>query len=340
LFVNGYGPNKAWTVVERPAPTAANPQPALVTIDSVSTGWAGTGGSALAVDAAGNVFAGGLLETSSRGDYWTIRKGSFNASTGGWTFSTVDQFKYGDNYGPTGLAVVNSGPSAGVYAVGDSGTSPKSWMVRKSANGGSTWATVDTYKYDSSGGNAFARGIAGDSLGNVYVVGMAQQGVITGYTKNKTPIYSYSNHWIVRKSVNGGASWTRDDDYVHGEATAVCCDPAGTVYVAGESADGDAIVRTNAGGSWSTVDDYATGSPDWSAYYSAIVTDPSGNHYAGGSSDYDNGWLIRSDAASIGAAPASAMSASTFSSIPIGSSTSTTHDSLFGVISPSTDMLA
>ena len=84
-------------------------------------------------------------------------------------------------------------PAAGtLYAVGNRGLT---WKVRKSSVGGgpNTWTEDDTF-FLSAKTEASARAITTDSLGNVYVCGVA------------LPARGNS-HWIVRKLPLGG-SWT------------------------------------------------------------------------------------------------------------------------------------
>jgi hypothetical protein len=262
-----------------------------------------------ATDAAGNLYVAGELVVPTKGntstDQWAVRKGVFNGSPGKWSFSTVDQTATASVALGIGVVTttVNGVPSSGVYAVGRSGSS---WVVRASKNGG-PWSQVDSFKYDSTGGNAIPSGVAGDLAGNIFVVGEAQKGDITGYTKNRTPIYSYPNHWIVRKSANGGASWITNDDYQYPQSSqgasgySICRDPSGSLYVAGEAYDGTgfdhAVVRTNAGGTWNTVDHYSGLTQSSDAWYNAIAADSAGNVYAGGVDDTAYTWMIRSQPA-------------------------------------------
>jgi hypothetical protein len=154
---------------------------------------------------------------------------------------------------------------------------------------------VDQFRYNSGyGSNAAA--VAGDFSGNVYVGGIGQTAVVTGYSRSGKPIYSTRNHWIVRKSPGGGGgSWVTEDDYLPGGATdaspvAMGADLAGNVYAVGYSGSGimstHAVVRTNAGGSWSTSDDYA-GSTGTSPTYNAFAVDSNGILYAGGNDMWD-----------------------------------------------------
>jgi hypothetical protein len=261
---------------------------------------------AVAVDLAGNVYAAGGLGVTVKGGagrQWAVRKGTFNSASASWTFSTVDQVAAAGVYNANGVGIVtttNGGvPSTAVYAVGEVGSN---WVVRKSVNG-SPWSQVDSFRYDPTG-NAVsdAYGFASDPAGNLYVAGYGQKATITGYGKGHTPLYSYPAHWLVRKSTNGGASWSTDDDVSlasatgNDEAVAIGADPqTGSMDVAGYVYDSahvqHAVVRSNATGTWSTVDDY-TGSSAGGASYRAITADQAGNVYAGGVNEDNGGSLF------------------------------------------------
>jgi hypothetical protein len=160
----------------------------------------------------------------------------------------------------------------------------QAWIVRRSANGGATWQTVDTFQL-ASGTASHALGVGGDALGNLYVVGSG-----TVVSKGKS-----SSHWIVRRSANGGGAWSTVDDYqlaASNSAAARCfaADANGNLLVAGQatsSLGAHWIVRQNPGGSgaWTTMDDYQNASP------TAIAANTSGNVFVGGVSS--TGWLIR-----------------------------------------------
>lgn len=294
-----------------------------VEIDDAGNGVA----EASATDAAGNVYVAGKLPATAKPNaplVWGVRKGVFNSTTGKWSFATVDLTTSATQ--ANAIAVASVGASTTVFAAGINLGSSATWVVRKSTNGGA-WATVDSFKYDSTGGNSQARAIAADSAGDVYVVGFALDGTLTGYTKNKTPIYSRTGHWIVRKSGDDGSSWGTVDDYQAPggqDAEAVAVDAAGNAYVAGDSFDnsGNAygIVRTNAGGTWSDAD-YFNGAAGLGAQYFAVAVDASGNHYAGGNDD-DFDWVIRSDAPAATAMMANATASAVFSATLVKSSSS------------------
>jgi hypothetical protein len=260
----------------------------------------------LAVDPAGNVYAVGDQPVSRNGYEWTVRKGSFSVSTGRWAFATLDQVAASAASVAVVTATVNGAPSTSVYVVGTS-ASTSTWTVRRSTNGG-PWSTVDSYHYGSAGGSSHAYGVTGDASGNVYVVGWAKQGTLTGYDKHHNPIYSYTTHWVVRESTGG--SWGVADDYVApygANYNAVCTDPAGHVYVAADVYDANgydhAVVRSNASGSWATSGDFTGSGSAGQGWYYGITSDPSGNVYAGGgeidgsATTWTQSWMIRSQPA-------------------------------------------
>lgn len=246
LFVAGGSASAPWTVWELPQGSST---PMIIDTSSGKV-------SALAVDPAGNVYAAGHLLPSVRNvpqDQWAIRRGTFNSTTGSWTFSTVDHLATESDANGVGIVTTTVGgmPATAAYVVGQVGPS---WVVRKSVNGG-PWSQVESFRYDLTGrASSAADGIAADAFGNLYVAGSGSNATITGYNENKTPIYSYTSHWLVRKSTNGGASWsTNDDSYLGPDsgADAICFDPqTGAMEVGGSVGNitgiCQAIVRSNA----------------------------------------------------------------------------------------------
>lgn len=188
--------------------------------------------------------------------------------------------------------------SAGnIYVTGTS-TNVSHWIVRKSANG-TAWSTIDDFVY-ASGQQALAYSAAVDGSGNIYVVGSA------GPTKN---------HWIVRKSTNGGTSWTTVDDFqqksnydsqlINTIALRLLFDSSGNIYVAGVANEGGGyygysykywlVRRSNDGGStWFTNEDVFS-HLSHSATLSDISMDASGNIYTTGymTTIYGTEWIIR-----------------------------------------------
>ena len=201
-----------WMILERPAG-----QTMFSVVDQLS----GTAGcNALATDAAGDVLAAGTVYESAGArspyyNHWVVRE--WVAGTAG--FKTIDDYLDGGTTYATGVTVIASGPAAGIYAVGEGLNSAYHWLVRKSANGGATWSTVDDFLYDPQSPNGSgASAVSADGAGNVYVVGDGAQKVIVGYTYSKngtaTPVYSEIEHWLVRKSGSGSLnSWSVNDDF-------------------------------------------------------------------------------------------------------------------------------
>ncbi len=236
----------------------------------------------ITVDPAGDVYTAGLdfysLDSNFHYD-WIVRKG-----VGGTSFSTLDILP---NSSPKDVFVHST---AGIFVVGQTKITNKSatswaWLVRRSTNGGATWSNVDTFQLSSSKPSV-AMGIGADAAGNLYVVG-------SGMSLNKGRNVF---HWIVRKSTNGGNSWTTVDDYqlVAGnssEARCIATDANGNLWVAGRGNAGQGnrwIVRKSVGGAgpWTTVDVFDAG-----VDANAIASSPSGNVFVGGAGG--GNWLIK-----------------------------------------------
>ena len=234
----------------------------------------------MAADSAGNIFTAGCdfyVSGSNAYPLWTVRKG-----TGGTSFSTVDTVL---NSRPTDVFVH---PIAGVFVSGVTKVTIKNqpsdaWLVRRSTDGGATWSNVDVFQLASSK-SSVAMGIAASTSG-IYVTGHA-------YNLNKGVV---SSHWIVRKSTNGGNSWTTVDDYqltadnsTQGRCIAV--DANANLVVAGSSA-GKWILRKSASGTgpWTTVDVFQNGTTATTP--NAIAADAFGNVFVGGNDGAN--WLIK-----------------------------------------------
>ncbi|MCS6912495.1 MAG: hypothetical protein RMK29_19080 [Myxococcales bacterium] len=126
------------------------------------------------------------------------------------------------------------------------------WIVRRSTDGGMTFATVDDFNL-VAGKHSAAFGVADDAAGAHYVA---------GYGIDVTD----TRHWIVRRSTDGGTSWDTSDDFVYAggrrsEALDVVEGGAGMLAI-GFGNDGSAhrwIVRRRQGAAWATTDDYRLG---------------------------------------------------------------------------------
>ena len=243
---------------------------------------------AVASDSAGNIYVAGYSDSGTT-ENWIVRKGN-----GGNNFTTVDS---GSASGTRAALAVFVHPTAGIFVAGNGPiatstdkrgrvTTTYGWLVRRSTDGGATWSTVDTL----SGADTAASGIGADAVGNIYAVGT--QSVTSGTGKHATT----SDHWLVRKSPNGGSSWTTVDNYqlsagASSWATSFAADSYGNLFVAGYSG-GTWIVRENPGGTgtWRTVDSGTN------AYPASITADRLGHVFVGGTGNDSSGighWLVR-----------------------------------------------
>ena len=251
---------------------------------------------AVAADAAGDVYVAGYLNTTSTTGAWIVRK-----SVGGANFTTVDSLP--SNSGIFGATAIFVHPTAGIFVAGQAdvvvkGLTVRAWIVRRSTNAGATWQTVDTF-YGTKGATYYfgrAYSVGADAHGNLYVAGAL------AIPYKGSSVWE----WVIRKSTNGGSSWSTMDTYQlapggNSVAASFVSDSKGNLYVAGYGnttywGANNWIVRWNPGGtnSWSTLDNfqYAAGGSSSAA---AIAANASGNVFVGGVGSRSSGdhWLVR-----------------------------------------------
>lgn len=259
---------------------------------------------ALAKDAAGNLYA--AINTSidpQRRTHAQIRK----SSNRGKTWKLID-----DLASPIGghVQIVNLGADASdrLYAAGyvEDGKGNSHWMVRRSTDGGSSWATVDDSTLEGNH-TGMAEGLAADAVGNVYVAGYADTAPCPGELHQR-------RHWLVRQSCDGGQTWATIDDFCYGysaKAEAVLSTDQG-LFVAGSGWNGQStsgerwLVRKGtsdgAGGfKWQTVDEFQLEElgQGYSSVPHSLGQDGEGNLYAAGRSCARTGdqasfhWIVR-----------------------------------------------
>ena len=180
----------------------------------------------------------------------------------------------------SGLTVA---PSGTIYASGSvSGVPTDRGVVLSSSDSGATW-TGPLDDFASSGGYTYYNGMASDAAGNLYVAGRVVDSN-----------FAAPDHWIVRRSSDGGASWTTVDDFDRGgqpdgESPAIAVDAAGDVYVSDVSfvsASSVWTVRKGVGGtSFSTVDAAQSGRSR------ALFAHPTAGIFTAGTKD--GGWTVR-----------------------------------------------
>ena len=171
------------------------------------------------------------------------------------------------------------GHAVGLSTAGGGG--PGAWLVRKFD--GTSWSIVDAFRLstDYGGGNSdSASDIVIDSNNNIYVIG-------TGFE------FWTTNHWLVRKSSDHGASWTTIDDYRLGAAQNsyangqhLFIDNQGNLLATGLAVGSDSnwhsIIRKRPAGSstWSTVLDVPATPPTSYDFYplgGVLAQDTAGN---------------------------------------------------------------
>src|SRR5438093_13476270 len=115
------------------------------------------------------------------------------------------------------------------------------------------------------------------------------------------------NHWIVRRTSDGGLTWTTVDDYAPGgiltQPNGIAVDAAGNVYVAGAADfanpyyDTHWVIRKGIGGTnFSSVDSFPT-----SSSANAVYAHPIAGIFAAGNGPIAtnkfgavaNGWVVR-----------------------------------------------
>jgi hypothetical protein len=176
------------------------------------------------------LFVVGQIATQS-GNVWLVRR-SLN---GGVTWSTVDTFQlvqgldayaYGVSSDNQGNVYVGGGAIASQTAIKGKVYYSRDWIVRKSSDGGNTWATADVFS--NTGAATFGLSMGRDSAGNVVEAGSVQdaQGV---------------SHWLVRRPDASGV-WQTIDDFqlapgFSAQAESVVTDAAGNLLVTGGASD-------------------------------------------------------------------------------------------------------
>jgi len=245
-------------------------------------------------DSSGNLFVLGNIAPGLETSRWGVMRRADSGSS----WFTVDDFQYvaGKNSWPDSFGKDSLG---NLYAAGlgndasGTGGQAQHWIVRRSQDGGTTWATVDDFKpFDW---RAEAHAIANNSSA-VFVAGLADKG--SGQNRG--------NHWIVRKSADGGCTWITVDDFQlsankSANARALAADSLGNLYAAGwafeKGQNRNWIVRkmANFGGTWSTVDRFQYLGKN-SSQPATLGIDGSGKIYTAGYGSDNTGlyhWLTR-----------------------------------------------
>jgi len=233
---------------------------------SSSSVWVNPGTPGFASDSSGAVY---VFADIGAGNTGTLL---FKSTDAGATWTTLRPFN--DASYARGMVCLPSG----LFVIG--GT-----VVRKSANGGTTWNTVDTGFSQTA--------ICTDAQGNIYTGGGAT--VTTGSGKKAATTYE----WIIREGTAGGATWKTVAAFsINGFSggpnpsfvttlDALHFDATGNLYAAGSltATDGSGhwlVTKSpNQGVNWSVADDFQLVS-GFTANAWFLTSDLAGAVYSGG----------------------------------------------------------
>lgn len=259
----------------------------------LSAGKASYGG-AIVISASGTLYTSGSATDASDLRHWIVRR----STDGGTSWSTLDDYQLSSSHNALGGAVYLAPLSGHLFVVGNANDASDltHWIVRRSTDGGTSWSTVDDFQLSSTWHSA-GRSIVEDRFGNLYAAGYGYDAQLKG-------------RWIVRKSTNGGTTWSTVDNFVKvagfdATAAAITTDFAGNIYVAGsvkEALGGPWgwVVRksTNGGTTWSIVNEYRLDASR-SAVVNNLRSDIFGNIYVTGWAEDGSGvfhWIVRRSA--------------------------------------------
>jgi len=231
----------------------------------------------LAADNLGNVYVAGYGLDAANVRHALLMR----SSDQGVSWQIVDDYNYGVGT-TTELLNIRPDPAGnlltvGYALVGSAGPTGRGhWLVRKSADHGATWQTIDDFS-STNGSAAFPTSIAADSSGNLYTAGyvMPFSGPQRGIAL-----------WVVRESSDGGATWSTVDVFQYSTLAStlpvgIASTPAG-VFVAGFGGLHWFVRQSvNAGQSWSIADDFLYPNVSGSAMY-GFTADTAGNVYTCG----------------------------------------------------------
>jgi hypothetical protein len=241
---------------------------------------------AITSDSAGNLYTAGAYAANG-GSYLIVALSQDH----GLTWNTLD-----DGSPATFCGAITTDAAGNIYAVGNLNST---WIVRKATAGGTSWANVDSF--NPNGAGSTAKAVFCHPTAGVFVAGMANTG------------FKGAAVATVRRSLDGGATWTTVDNAVAGSGDALGADAAGNLFMA---TDRWTVRKSSNGGTnWSTVENFQYGVTTTSStkpyktqtqYYAAAATgfarDAYGNLFiVGYTPSSPSVWIVRENPGGTGA---------------------------------------
>ncbi len=223
---------------------------------------------ALAIDANGNIYVAGQAATGVVGyGNGLVRRSSDQGAT--WTL--IEDYSYHNYPNPqVHFTSIGFDKEQNIYSVGQVGLNAR-LVVRKSADGGASWATVLDVATPSSPQFPGTPGFAADASGAIYVTAGSGLGSGSGS--------------VVFKSRDAGATWTSGN--VNGLVRAILSAPGGLFTAETVPSWGRVEKSVNGGSSWAVVDNYTP--PGFNSTFcfvpgrlTAMCMDAQANLYLGG----------------------------------------------------------
>jgi hypothetical protein len=219
---------------------------------SQSDPWAGQTTQFLCTDVgAGN--SGIVYLCGSASGRWLLRKGE--RTVAGLVWSTIDNIA-----GSPNSLFVRPGLPSQPDDILVSGSAASPWTVRRSSDSGATWVTVDNYSVSGPTAVTIAPDSSLYAAGHISKTITVTNQVVRGKKVVETTSTATEYGWLIRKSSNGGASWTNVDYVANGwPAYTITADAFGRVFSIGwiQGATGDTwAVRgsSDGGATWINTD--------------------------------------------------------------------------------------